>query len=376
MYHPIAAVGAAKQGERIMVSKKGAIIAVIVVVALVASGVFVFTGMNNGKAKDSGTIVITDALSNNVTLSSTPLRVVSASPSTTELLYAMGVNGSLVGVTDYCDYPLNSEGRSPKDIFTSIGGFYSPNFETIAGLKPDLVLLDAGVLKQKDLMTQLDSVNIKYVTLFTGKSITEIKNNIELLGKIFDKASTSASIISDMDAKFSAITTTIGNVTDKPKVMVMVGFSPDIWVNGGNTFINDIIVASGGVNVFANSSSYASISKEGVVEADPDIIIVTASMIPGLTPQQVLDELGSDPILGGLDAVKNHKVYVLQDDAEGCFLRSATRVTQATQILADILYPTAFDVTIPNILGDSYQQYLPASWSTGTTARTVMTPAA
>ncbi len=359
-----------------MASKKGAIIAVIVVIALVASGAFVFMGMNKAKTNEIGAITITDALSNNVTLNSTPLRVVSASPSTTELLYAMGVNGSIVGVTDYCDYPVNGTGKSPKDIFESIGGFYSPSYEAIAGLDPDIVLLDAGVKTHKDMMTQLAAVNIKYVSLYPGKNITEIQKNIVLLGKIFSKTTTSSAIISDMDSKFSAITTAIGNVSAKPSVMVMVGFSPDIWVNGGKTFINDIIVASGGVNVFANSSSYATITKEGVVEANPDIIIVTSSMIPGLTPQQVLDQLAADPILGGLGAVQNHKVYVLQDDAEGCFLRSATRVTQATQVLADILYPTVFGETIPNILGDGYKDYLPDSWGTGTSARTTMTTVA
>jgi iron complex transport system substrate-binding protein len=356
-----------------MASKKGAIIAVIVVVALVVSGAFVFMGMDKGKTNEVGAITITDALNNNVTLNSTPLRVVSASPSTTELLYAMGVNGSLVGVTDYCDYPMNAAGKSPKEIYQSIGGFYSPSYEAIAGLNPDIVLLDAGVKAQKDMMTQLDAVHIKCVSLYPGKNITEIKNNIALLGKIFSKTTTSTSIINDMDSKFSAITTSIGTASAKPKVMVMVGFSPDIWVNGGKTFINDIIVASGGINVFANASSYATITKEGVVEANPDVIIVTASMIPGLTPQQVLDQLSADPILGTLSAVQNHKVYVLQDDAEGCFLRSATRVTQATQVLADILYPSVFGQTIPNILGDSYKDYLPASWSTGTNARTTMT---
>lgn len=357
-----------------MVRKRSAIITVIVVVALVAVSMYAFIGLNNNKAKDIGTITLTDALGNNVTLNSTPARVVSASPSTTELLYAIGANGSIVGVTDYCDYPLNATGKSPKDIFPSIGGFYSPNFEKIAGLNPDLVLLDASVKKQKDMMTQFDSVGIKYVVLYPGKNVTEIQNNIRYIGQVFDKEATADKLITDMDQKLSAISNAIGIVSSKPKVMVMVAWSPTIYVNGGNTFINDIINAAGGVNVFGNASGYATISKEGVVQANPDVIIVSASMIPGLTGQQVLDQIKSDELMKNTAAVINNKVFVIENQAESCFLRQGIRMVQATQILADILYPSTFNETIPNILGDEYASYLPDSWSTGsTTARTVMT---
>jgi iron complex transport system substrate-binding protein len=358
-----------------MVNKRSAIIAVIVVVALVAAGMFAFIGLGNNKSKTAGAIEIIDALGNNVTLNSTPMKVVSASPSTTELLYAIGASGSIVGVTDYCDYPLNTTGKSPKEIFASIGGFYSPSFEKIASLDPDLVLLDGGVKKQKDLMPQLDSVGIKYVALYPGKNVTEIKNNIRYVGQIFDKEAKSNSLISEMEQKLTSISNAVSNSTSKPKVMVMVAFSPTIYVNGGNTFINDIINAAGGINVFGNASGYATISKEGVVQANPDVIIVTASMIPGLTAQEVLDQIKGDVLLQNTQAAINNKVYVLESQAESCFLRQGIRVVQATQLLADMLYPATFGETIPNVMGNEYVNYLPDSWNTNSTsARTVMTP--
>ncbi len=357
-----------------MVNKRGTIIAVIVVVTLVAAGMFAYIGFGDNKGKTTGTIVLIDALGNNVTLKSTPVKVVSASPSTTELLYAIGAGGSIVGVTDYCDYPLDAVGKSPKEIFTSIGGFYSPSFEKIASLDPDLVLLDGGVKKQKDLMPQLDSVGIKYVALYPGKNVTEIQNNIRYAGQIFDKEVKSTSLISDMEEKLSSISSAVSNATSKPKVMVMVAFSPTIYVNGGNTFINDIINAAGGTNVFGNASGYATISKEGVVQANPDVIIVTASMIPGLTAQEVLDQIKGDVLLKNTHAAINNKVYVLEDQAESCFLRQGIRVVQATQLLAEMLYPTIFGEAIPNVMGNEYVNYLPESWNINSTAaRTVMT---
>ncbi|HEY3419477.1 MAG TPA: ABC transporter substrate-binding protein [Methanomassiliicoccales archaeon] len=354
--------------------KKGAIIAVVVVMALVAVSLFAFVGMNNTKTKDVGRITFVDALGNNVTLNSTPMRVVSASPSTTELLYAMGVNNTIVGVTDYCDYPLNDTGKSPKEIFTSIGGFYSPSKEKIAGLNPDLVLLDAGVKSQRDLNTFFDSLGMKYVSLYPGKNVTEIEKNIEFIGQIYDKGAKAASLITDMNDKLSAISNATSSIPSKLKVMVMVSWSPSIYVNGGNTFINDIIVAAGGVNAFGNASGYLIVSKEGVVQANPDVIIVASSMIPGLTSQEVLDQIKGDALLRYTNAVINNKVFVIQDQAESCFLRQGIRVVQATQLLADMLYPTMFGESIPNILGSDYGIYLPQSGITGAiTQQTVMT---
>ena len=67
-------------------------------------------------------------------------------------------------------------------------------------------------------------------------------------------------------------------------------------------------------------------------------------------------------------------MFVIQDQAESCFLRQGVRVVQATQLLADMLYPSIFNTTIPNILNNNYVNYLPAGWNNSTTAaRTVMT---
>ncbi|HSV41857.1 MAG TPA: ABC transporter substrate-binding protein [Methanomassiliicoccales archaeon] len=351
-----------------MASRKTTIIAVIVVVALVVSGSLVYLGMNNNKVKSTGTIAFIDSLGNNVTLNSTPLRVVSASPSTTELLYSMGVEEFLVGVTSYCDYPLNETGKAPMEKFTNIGGFYSPNFEKIASLVPDLVLIDPNVKKQKDLLPQMESVGIKYACLYPGKNISEIKSNLVYIGKIFDKESVADNIIKDMDAKLSSITAVTAGIQSKLKVMVMVSWSPSIYVTGGKTFIDDIIHAAGGINSFGNGTGYTAISKEAIVQADPDMILVCSSMIPGLTSQEVLDQIMNDVLLKNTQAVINNKVFVIQDDAEGCFLRSSTRVVQATQILADMLYPADFGETLPNIIGNDYVNYLPDSWNTGSLA--------
>ena len=90
-----------------MVSKRQGIIAIIVVIVLVAAGLVVVTGSNNKNTTESGPKYVIDAMGRNITTNFTPVRVVSASPTITELVYALGAGNKLVAVTDYCDYPAD-----------------------------------------------------------------------------------------------------------------------------------------------------------------------------------------------------------------------------------------------------------------------------
>ncbi|HNX48301.1 MAG TPA: hypothetical protein PKM11_07075, partial [Methanomassiliicoccales archaeon] len=86
---------------------KKAIIAIILVVALVAVGTIMVLGMNPSGGEDDGPVKVIDASGRPVTTNETPMRIVSCSPSLTEMVYAMGIGSHLVAVTDYCDWPAD-----------------------------------------------------------------------------------------------------------------------------------------------------------------------------------------------------------------------------------------------------------------------------
>lgn len=86
--------------------------------------------------------VFTDALERRVTLPDHPERIVSLAPATTEVLYALNLGERIVGVTDYCNYPLQAAG------VTRVGGYTNPNLERLCSLKPDLVLAMHGISTQ------------------------------------------------------------------------------------------------------------------------------------------------------------------------------------------------------------------------------------
>lgn len=356
-----------------MVSKRQGIIAVFVVIILVAAGMVVVMGSNNKKATDTGPAFVFDAMNRNITTNLTPVRVVSASPTITELVYALGAGNRLVAVTDYCDYPSDVVARKANNSLATVGGFYTPSFEKVVNATPDLVLLDYSVKADTDMMTQLDAMGIKYVVMFEGTNTTEVYKNIDLAGAILHESQNAKTMISTMQQRFSSIVTSIGTQATKPKVMVAVYYDQSsMWIDGGQTFIDNIITGAGGVNAFANVSGYQDISRESALAANPDYIIITATMNEQ-SPQQVYDMMMNDTLMKTTTAVQQHHVYILINQAENSFLHEGIREVQATQILAEMMYPGTFHTAIPHIISNEYLQYLPSSWNANATAaHTVM----
>jgi ABC-type Fe3+-hydroxamate transport system substrate-binding protein len=91
-------------------------------------------------------VTLVDSLGNVVTLTSPPERIVSLAPSNTEMIFVVGSGDTLVGVTDFCNYPHDFTAWIEAGNMTSIGNYYGPSVEPIIALEPDLVLASTGSL--------------------------------------------------------------------------------------------------------------------------------------------------------------------------------------------------------------------------------------
>ena len=97
------------------------IIAHLLAVIVVSAGAYRI--VNDGQRWRDGPVTVIDAKGRNVTTSLAPLRIVSCSPSLTEIVYAMGMGSDLVAVTDYCDWPEDVVVRKGNGSLSSIGGY-------------------------------------------------------------------------------------------------------------------------------------------------------------------------------------------------------------------------------------------------------------
>ncbi|MEM2108442.1 MAG: helical backbone metal receptor, partial [Candidatus Bathyarchaeia archaeon] len=125
---------------------KNLVIATVAIIALIAVTTFVCVYQQGPSAEQLEALHnLVDDTGYVTSMSAFPRKIVSLAPSTTEIVFALGLDEKVVGVSDYCDYPYNFSAWIAAGNMTSIGDFSNPNLEVIASLEPDLILATAGV---------------------------------------------------------------------------------------------------------------------------------------------------------------------------------------------------------------------------------------
>jgi len=195
-------------------------------------------------------------------------RIVSLSPSITEILFALDAGEDLLATSSYSLYPPAAK-KLPI-----IGGYTNPNIEKIISYSPTLVV---GQSFNITTLEKLKSFGIQTLRLQL-KTIQNIQDSITLLGKTIHKVQKAQEVN-------SKITNTLTNITktkNPHSVMIVYGLKEDlrggIYIAGKNIFFDDIIRLSGNTNSYTNAStSQPVLSYENVIALNPDQIIILHS---------------------------------------------------------------------------------------------------
>ena len=198
----------------------------------------------------SFSVTLTDQIGREVAIEKLPERIVSLAPSNTEILYALGLEEKIVGVTDYCDYPEAAKNKE------KIGGFSEPNIEKIVSVKPDLVV--ATNMHQKS-VEELEKLNIPSVVL-DPKDFDEMFASIEIIGKATGQQDEALTLIKNLKARMENVEDVVAKVKldKRPKVYYEIWPSP-ITTSGPGTFVDDIIQRAGGENIAKDAQSLPSV---------------------------------------------------------------------------------------------------------------------
>jgi len=228
-----------------------------------------------------------------------PARIVSMAPNITEILFAIGAGERLVGVTRYCDFPRQ------VDEIDEIGGIVDPDPETIASLRPDLLigLTSSG---NSEITSTLDNLGVPYVFL-RMENLAETIDGIALMGELVANERPALKLAGSMKDDLEAFES-MKAPSHKPSVLLVFGRDP-LVVAGPGTFADDLIQRAHGVNVIDGPNPYPKLDIEKVLELDPDRII-DVSMNPN-------EESGIDfwKRHKSLEAVKHGNVYRFTDEA-------------------------------------------------------------
>ncbi|MDA3863945.1 MAG: helical backbone metal receptor [Deltaproteobacteria bacterium] len=190
-------------------------------------------------------------------------RIISLSPSLTQMVFKLDSGKKLVGVTRY-DYFPSEVKKIPK-----VGGFLDVDPERLLSFKPDLVLLTEMHL---DLKRKLDKYNIESLVLKT-RSIEEVYKSLKQLGKKLNKSTLAKKLIVSLKKNLKP-----KSCKSKPRVLITLGHADNSLKNivaaGPGTYLDQLLKLAGGKNaVNKGPASYPNLGLESIVQLSPDIIL-------------------------------------------------------------------------------------------------------
>ncbi|MGI5831832.1 MAG: ABC transporter substrate-binding protein [Thermoguttaceae bacterium] len=244
-----------------------------------------------------------------------PRRIVSVVPSVTETLFALGLGDRVVGVSDFCRYPPEAR-ELPK-----LGGMHNTNLERIVELRPDLAVL---LREHHELKEKLEKVQIATLSV-DHSSIAGILDSFEEIADGCGVGEAGRKLRHQTEERLEALRPE----PEKEPVRVLIVLDRDlgernitqVYVAGKNRYFNDLLKLAGGKNVLAETSSMVpTVSREGILEKNPEVIFDLSSLGADdprpASEREPLYRHDWDSLGNGVAAIRDGRVYpVLADYA-------------------------------------------------------------
>ena len=203
-----------------------------------------------------------------------PKKIISLVPSQTELLFDLGLDEEVIGITKFCVHPEHWFRNKER-----VGGTKNVNIEKIRSLQPDLILAnkEENVKEQIEQLETIAPVWISDITTFE-----DALQMINSIGAITNTTSKAESLIKRITTNFSQLRTTnlpTGQAGHKLQTCYLIWRNPYMTI-GGDTFINDMLSKCGLQNVFEHLMRYPEITIEKLVAANPQLILLSSEPYP------------------------------------------------------------------------------------------------
>jgi iron complex transport system substrate-binding protein len=262
--------------------------------------------------------------------SAPPRRIVSLAPNVTEVLFALGLDAEIVGVTRYCDFP-EAALRKPK-----VGGLVDPNLELIKSLSPDLVIAFRG--NPLRTIERLRALGVPVFVLDIGKDLEALFPLITKIGRITRRDKEAAAIAAGLRARLEAVRGRFAGVTAEPRVFLAL-HGQGLWTCGRLSYLNDLIALSKGRNVAgAVERDWLHYGLEQLVRDDPEVIIVLARTRGEY--ERGRDKFLKDHRLRKVAAVRTGRVFYLDENVTSRF---GPRLVEALEVVARNIHPERFE---------------------------------
>lgn len=296
-------------------------------VALALATSLTIAGCGDGNTSPSGDAsptvssadfpVTIDAVNGEVVLEKQPERIVSLSPSATEILFAIGAGDQVVAADDYSTYPAEAP--------TTELSAYDPNVEAIAGYAPDLVVIANDT---NGIVGALAKLDIPTIVNPAPATIDEGYDGVAALGLATGHVDETATVVADMRA---AVDDAL-DAAPQEGLRVYHELDETFYAASSNSFIGSVYDALGATNIAdpadKQKSGYPQVTEEAIIAADPELIVITDQV------SYTADDVASRPGWEDVSAVKNGNIVTVDADISS---RWGPRLPQLVESIADAL---------------------------------------
>ncbi len=288
-------------------------------------------GVKNGGGRDNAGTSQPVAGKDSAAQSTAPQRIISLSPSTTEMLFGVGAFGRVVAVSSYDKFPPEVAAL-PK-----VGGWSNTNLEQVATLKPDLIVMtssQAPFIKDK-----LDALGVRTL-IVPSYTVADALAGIEQVGAATGREDAARQLVAETRAKLDAVR---ARTRDLPRVRVLCivdrvsGTLRGLYAATQGSYLTELIEAAGGESIAPpGAGGYVEIGKEAVVSLDPDLILDMLQSGDGAMAENV-QEVWRE--LANVKAVREGRVYRLRDET---MLHPSQFIGDSARKFAELIHPEAF----------------------------------
>ena len=266
-------------------------------------------------ASGAEALTITDDVGRTMEVTAPVNKIVCVSPAHTEMIYYLGLEEKLAAVSKYCDYPPQAK------LLPKAGDFMNPDEEKIISLGPQAVISGGGV--QKSAIYKLESMGVPVIVLYP-RELSDIASDMRKLNSLLGGGRKAEKRILAFEKKLKKA---LSKKSAPVKAYAEIWGEPLMAVSG-NSFTGKIINAAGGINVVNAGGEYPKISKEEIIKADPEKILLF------YTPEK---NYRQRPYFSATKAGKTGGISVVTGSALDTAMRPGPRVIEAIETIEKIL---------------------------------------
>lgn len=267
-----------------------------------------------------------DQLGRKVVLSDNLMRIVSLAPNITEIIFALGQEHRLIGVTRFSDFPPEA-----KQI-PGVGSYVNLDLEKIVFLKPDLCIATKDG-NPREVASSLESLQIP-VYAVDPRNLDSVMDTIVELGRLLNVTEKAGELVANMRSRIACVDSLVSKTDHRPGVFFQIGVSPIVSV-GTDTYIHELIVRAGGENLAAGHTPYPRFSREQVLALSPDVFIITS-----MARERVFEKVKAEWSRWiDLPAVRDNRIILVDSNILD---RPTPRLVDGLELLAQVIHPELF----------------------------------